>query len=99
MWKAVKKWQAFEKNTIGKQLVRAADSIGANIAEGFGRGNGADQKRFLKIARGSTYETKYWLRLAFTRNLLTDEVVEQLKPLLEKLPPKLNAYMKAVGRH
>jgi len=97
-WQAAKGWQAFEKNTIGKQLVRAADSVGANIAEGFGRGNGADQKRFLRIARGSAYETKHWLRLAFMRGLLDAESVGQLKPLLDKLPPKLNAYMRAVGR-
>src|SRR5574343_525711 len=36
-WLMVEKWSFFEKDTIGKQLVRAADSISANIAEGFGR--------------------------------------------------------------
>jgi four helix bundle protein len=97
-WKAVARWPAFEKRTTGMQLVRAADSIGANIAEGFGRGNGADQKRFLRIARGSVYETKHWLRLAFARSMLIDEDVQRLRPLMDKLPPKLNAYMKAVTR-
>jgi four helix bundle protein len=38
VWEVVRKWERFEKDTLGKQLVRAADSIGANIAEGIGRG-------------------------------------------------------------
>ena len=39
------------------QLVRAADSIGANIAEASGRWTDADQRRLLVIARGSAFET------------------------------------------
>lgn len=37
IWHIVIKWDYFKKDTIGKQLVRAADSISANIAEGYGR--------------------------------------------------------------
>ena len=37
IWNIVGKWNGFEKDTIGKQIVRAADSISANIAEGYGR--------------------------------------------------------------
>ena len=83
---------------VGRQLVRAADSIGANIAEGFGRGNGPDHKRFIRIARGSICEVKHWLRLAYGRNLLRDEDVGALKPLIDELAPSLNAYLKAIGR-
>jgi len=42
-------WNNFDKDTYGKQLVRAADSIGANIAEGSGRGTPKDNKRFIRI--------------------------------------------------
>ena len=49
IWKIVMGWEYFAKNTIGKQIVRAADSIGANIAEGRGRYNYQDNKRFVKI--------------------------------------------------
>ena len=37
IWNLVKDWKYFEKDTIGKQLVRAVDSISANISEGYGR--------------------------------------------------------------
>jgi four helix bundle protein len=50
-------------------LVRAADSIGANIAEANGRAKGPDQSRLLVIARGSIYETQHWLERARSRGL------------------------------
>jgi four helix bundle protein len=37
VWRIVGKWSGLAKDTLGQQLVRAADSIGANIAEGDGR--------------------------------------------------------------
>jgi four helix bundle protein len=64
-------WPKFELWTTGIQLARAADSIGANIAEGLGRGSRADQRRFLLIARGSLYETEHWLERAAVRQLVS----------------------------
>ena len=54
IWDIVTNWNYFEKDTIGKQLVKAADRIGANIAEGTGRGTPADNRKFIRIARGVT---------------------------------------------
>jgi four helix bundle protein len=98
VWRLVRKWDGLARDTVGKQLIRSADSIGANIAEGFGRGNGADHKRFVRISRGSLCEVKHWLRLAYGRGLVVDEDVQCLKPLLDELAPRLNAYLKAIGR-
>ncbi len=67
---AVTDWPEFELWTVGVQLVRAADSIGANIAEGMGRDTRADQRRFFLIARGSLYETEHWLERAVSRGLI-----------------------------
>ena len=53
IWEIVAEWNNFARDTVGKQLVRSADSIGANIAEGTGRGGFQDNKRFFYIARGS----------------------------------------------
>ncbi len=96
IWEYVLTWDSFPRDTVGKQLVRAADSIGANIAEGSGRGSSIDHRKFLRIARGSLYETKSFLRRAHTRQLLTTEQMNTLKPLVNELAPKLNAYIKRV---
>ena len=53
IWKIVAAWDSLAKNTVGTQIVRSADSIGANLAEGSGRGSNQDYKRFIKISRGS----------------------------------------------
>jgi four helix bundle protein len=69
---AVRTWPALDKWTLGIQLLRAADSVGANIAEAFGRATPRDQRRFLLFARGSAYETQHWIERAFSRSLLDD---------------------------
>lgn len=57
LWSIVQDWDYFAKDTVGQQIIRSADSIGANIAEGNGRYNSKDNQRFVKIARGSLNET------------------------------------------
>ena len=98
VWTIVTNWKYFEKNTVGKQLVKSADSIGANISEGTGRGSFQDNRRFVKIARGSLYETQHWLRRACKRDLLKEEEVNRIKPIVDELAPKLNAYLKSIGK-
>ncbi|HVF31066.1 MAG TPA: four helix bundle protein [Pyrinomonadaceae bacterium] len=97
VWEIVLRWNFFAQDTVGKQLVRSADSIGANIAEGSGRGSEQDYRRFVRIARGSLNETRHWLRRAFRRKLLSERQIKSLTPLIEKLTPKLNAYLRAIG--
>lgn len=48
---------------IVKQIIRSSTSVGANIAEGYGRYKGKEYERFLQIALGSAQETEYWLTL------------------------------------
>ena len=97
VWAVVERWPGFPRNTVGGQLVRAADSIGANIAEGTGRGSFQDNRRFVKIARGSLSEVQHWLRRAYQRKLLSDDEVACLRPLIEELSPKINAYLNSIG--
>jgi four helix bundle protein len=97
IWKIVERWNFFVKDTIGKQIVRSADSIGANIAEGVGRGSFQENRRFIKIARGSLNETQHWLRRAYTRNLLTTEQINAIKTIINELAPKLNSYLNSIG--
>jgi four helix bundle protein len=69
IWGVVLKWNYLAQNTVGKQIIKSADSIGANIPEGSGRGTLQDNRRFIRMARGSLYETQHWLRRAYRRSL------------------------------
>ena len=97
IWEIATRWNNFAKDTIGKQVVKAADSVGANIAEGTGRGTYQDNRRFVRTARGSLYEARHWLRRAYRRKLLTATQVERLRPLVDNLSPMLNSYLKSIG--
>ncbi len=99
IYRVVRQWTKLDQNTVGGQLIRAADSIGANIAEGAGRGSFADNRRFIRIARGSLYEVKHWLRRAYCRQLLQAVDIESIRSLLDELAPRLNAYLNSIGRH
>jgi four helix bundle protein len=97
IWRIVLTWPRFAKDTIGRQLVRAADSIGANIAEGAGRRAFQDNRRFVRIPRGSLQETQHWLRRAYKRDLLSQNQTSSLKQIVDELAPRLNAYLKSIG--
>ena len=98
IWDVVLGWDRFARDTVGGQIVRAADSVGANIAEGSGRGSFQDNRRFIRIARGSLKETQHFLRRAYKRKLLDDNQVNKIKPLVDNLAPMLNAYLRSIGR-
>ena len=97
IWDMVVKWKRLAQDTVGKQLIKAADSIGANIAEGTGRGSYADNRRFARIARGSLFEVKHWLRRAYRRDLLSETEVSKLQNLINELTPKLSAYINSIS--
>ena len=94
-WEIVNHWQPFAQDTIGKQLVRAIDSIGANIAESYGRYHFAEKINLLYYARGSLYESKFFIRRANERKLITESEFTEMMNDLQTLAPKLNAYIKS----
>lgn len=94
VWHTVGEWDHFAKDTIGKNLVRAVDSVSLNLAEGFGRYGYKDVLRFSYIARGSLEETKSALRLAYRRNLLSKAQLDELAALINALGPQLNGYIR-----
>ena len=97
VWNICIKWDYFTKDTIGKQLLRAADSISANLAEGHGRFHFKNRLNFCYYARDSLEETKTWLSKAIRRNLITDQKTE-LNKIIEILPKKLNAYISSIKK-
>jgi four helix bundle protein len=94
-WKTVMGWQPFEREAMGKQLIQAADSIGANIAEAFGRYHWGEKVTFFYYARGSIFETKYWLNRAVRRELVDDHVLRDTTSQLAELARQLNALVAA----
>jgi four helix bundle protein len=92
IWKQVVQWNEFAQDVVGKQLARAVDSIGANIAEAFGRFHFGEKLQFLYFARGSLFETKYWLNRSRERGLMAADQAKDYASLLTNLARQLNAF-------
>ncbi len=98
IWQIVIKWDFFTKDTIGKQIVRAADSVAANLSEGFGRFHYKENKNFCYYSRGSLFETKTWLTKAHNREKIKDTDFERFISLIDLISVKLNNYIKSIGK-
>lgn len=97
VWKEVTKWSYFDKDTIGKQLVRSCDSIAANLSEGLGRYHYKETKNFSYYARGSLFETKTWLTKAHNRNLISKEQFDNFMNHIDQIGKMINGYIKSIG--
>lgn len=98
IWGIVIKWDYFQKDTIGKQWVRAADSISANISEGFGRNSFKEQRNFYYFSRGSLCESKTWLEKAKQRDLINEDQYQLLLADFNVLGIKLNNFINSVTK-
>ena len=98
IWDIVKGWDYYAWDTLGKQLMRAIDSVAANLSEGFGRYHFKDVKNFGYYSRGSLYEAKTWLTKANNRALIKDDDYEDLIKEINNLGVKLNNYIKSIGK-
>lgn len=94
IWEIVSFWDSFSKNTIGSQLVRAIDSVGANIAEGFGRYHKKDKVKFYYNGRASVFEAQFFIKKAYIRKLLNNEQYEYIFSHLRLLPKEINYLIK-----
>ncbi len=92
IWQEVVGWDPFARDVVGGQLAKAADSIGANIAESFGRFHYGEKLQFLYYARGSLFETKYWLNRALERRLMATDQARDYANRLPGVARQLNAF-------
>lgn len=97
IWSLVVVWDYLAKDTLGKQLIRSADSISANISEGYGRYHFKENQKFCFYARGSLLETQTWIEKAVHRELIDKEKGRELYTQLEQLKKRLNTYIKSIG--
>lgn len=81
---------------IGDQIIRSVDSIGANIAEGYGRFHYKDSIKFYYNARGSLWESKHWFYLLYKRNLISKTQFDKSMQLLSQLGKKLNSFIQSI---
>ena len=91
VWEVVMKWDQFARRTIGAQFVDAADSISANIAEGFGRYFKKDKIKFYRYSFGSLKESFDWNEKARVRKLLSEDEYKYIFGELDKLPKAINS--------
>lgn len=96
IWCLVSQWDTFARDVVGGQLARAADSIGANIAEAYGRFHFGEKLQFLYYARGSVFETKYWLNRALVRELMPSSQVQTYADQMSELARQLNAFARSL---
>ncbi len=98
VWSIVSGWNYFAKDTIGKQFVRAIDSVAANLSEGLGRYHYNEARHFSYYSRGSLFESKTWLTKSKSRNLIDEVTYIKMNDTLESIGIKLNNYINTIGK-
>jgi len=89
-----------DKKHIGDQFLRSVDSIGANIAEGYGRYHYLDKVRFYYNSRASHYEAfNHWLELLFEREKISKTEFESINETAQKLQIKLNNFITSTTKN
>lgn len=99
VWKIFSNWDWMDKKIIGDQFIRAIDSIGANIAEGFGRFHKKDKIKFYYYARGSLFESAHWCKKTYERKLINEEQYNYIITRLRKLPREINYLIKITNNN
>lgn len=94
IWNIIIRWDYLAKDTVGKQYIRAVDSISANIAEGFGRYNKKDKICFYRYSYGSIKESLDWNEKSKARKLLSKDEYNFILKGLQKLPKEVNSLIK-----
>ncbi len=96
IYRLVDKLPKSEHYGIRDQLTRAINSVGANIAEGYGRYSYKDFTRFLYIARGSLMETLHFLNISLKLRYINQVEYDNLDKKIKNLGIKLNNFITAI---
>ncbi len=96
IYKIIKSFPKTENYILTKQIIRSAQSIPANIAEGMGRFSKKELTQFLVIARGSVEETKYHLIFAKDLGYIDVNIFENLKNNYTLLGKKINSLISSI---
>lgn len=83
-----------EQYSLTSQLRRAASSVSANIAEGFGRGTNKDKAQFYRISLGSLLETKNFVYLASRLDYIEQKSVNEIILKINSVHDQINAILR-----
>ncbi len=97
IWNLIIQWDFFEKETVGKQLMYAVDSIATNLSNGLGRFYYKENKRSCYYSQGALFEARTWLIKAHNRSLINDTDFNNLLADLDAIASELNNYIKTIG--
>ena len=93
-WEIYQSLDWHDKKIIGDQFIQATDSVGANIAEGYGRFHSLDRIKFYYNSRGSLSEcTDHWLELLKQRLKIDEEKYKKFKTIANILSLKLQNFI------
>ena len=99
-WEIFCRMDFMDKKHMGDQFLRSVDSIGANIAEGYGRFHYLDKVRFYYNSRASHYEAFiHWLELLFEREKISEGEFKMINETAFKLQIKLNNFITATTKN
>jgi len=95
IYKLTENFPNTEKFGLTSQIRRAAVSVASHLAEGSCRKSKKDSARFTEISFSSLIETLNQLIISVDLDFLTIEELDQIRPKIEELTNKLNAYYNA----
>lgn len=93
VWSVYKNFDWKYQKIIGDQFIESTDSVGANIAEGYGRFHYLDKIKFYYNARASLKESRHWFELIKERDLINEETQKRYLEIYKELSPKLNSFI------
>jgi len=99
VWKLVNNWDHFSKETIGKQLVRVADSVACNLIESYKIKNESEAKKKAYSSIACLNETKTLITKAAYRNLINEKDYNNISTEINMINYLLNKYIKSVNEN
>ncbi len=99
VYSATKEFPADERFSLTSQIRRACSSIGANLAEGCGRGSDTDFARFVQIAMGSACELECHLILGKDLSYLDVKLHQQLETETQRVKKMLASLLRTLRTH
>jgi four helix bundle protein len=99
LYKVTQPFPDSEKFGLVSQIRRAATSVPANIAEGWGRGSTKEYIQHLFVARGSLMELETHLIVAGNIGYLGEEALRQAASEIECIAKMLNRLIHSLRAH